>query len=244
MSIYRLLIVSRPAVLLQIPAPPGSPGEQGTRRARPRVHGVPPGRGAGVGPGPGWCRRWPRAGPGAWNDCTTRVPGCTEGLGLGPGRPGCGRGAQPAGCGARPAGRGARGAARAGCRRWPRPGRGGFTSCTGPGASGVYRRRVHHPRAPGLTPPGAPPRRTSAPPRPVMVQEIAVVLRFGYLFILEGWGAFPLEKGGRILRKIRLNTIYGVFEIGGRGGDGKAMRGREMPERGLNWEGNRLFRGK
>ena len=140
----------------------------------------------------------------------------------------------------------------------PRP-RSGRYPCTAPGGRpgrgrvfGVHRPRgkwctspeVAPARAPVLSPPRRTTRRTIAPPRPVMVRQNAVVLRFGYFFILWGRGPFPLEKGARILRGIRLNAIYGVFEIGGRGGDGKAMRGREMSERGVNWEGNRKFRGK
>ena len=168
--------------------------------------------------------------------------------------PGCGERLGPAGRRPRPRvpGAGSWGAVGAGRRPWGA----GVPGGRGPGRPGrVFV--MHRPRgkwcispedaparAPVLSPPGAPPRRNSAPPRPDVVQQIAVVLRFGYLFILLGRGTFPLEKGARILREIRLNAICGVFEIGGQGGGESAMRGREMPERGLNWKGNRIFRWK
>ena len=136
----------------------------------------------------------------------------------------------PPGC---PWGQGARGGR-------GRPDRGGFWSCTGHVVSGACRRRMHRPGLRFCHHPGAPPRRTNAPPRTAVVQQIAVKP-----FVLPQWiGLYIMSKGGRILRGIRLNTIYGVFGIGGICGRAGAMRGREMPERGVNWEGNRLFLGK
>ena len=62
--------------------------------------------------------------------------------------------------------------------------------------------------------------------------QISEMLRIDYLFILHWkkgcfvWrGPFPVEKEVRILHEIRLNEIYGVFEIGAICGRAGAMRG-------------------
>ncbi len=102
----------------------------------------------------------------------------------------------------------------------------------GPGRSWCISARGCTARGSGFcTSPGAPPgEMVHRPGRPwcgklQKTRSCYSVLRMDYLFILLGRGAFPLEKGARILGGIRLNAIYGVFEIGGQGGGRSAMRG-------------------